>query len=214
MLFYFVYLLSSVLILSRLLQPWSKETGILSPVVWKKFFRFSMDRLKISSLVMAFHSNRKVSFATEGQEHSTTMSLLDLPDPMLEIIFSKLSPHSLCIIAAVCCPLRQICFSDQIWESHLNQKWNRLIWHNGAKRAWDSYISLGNDRQSSGERSLSFKGVLPWMQSKFSSRSHKISKSLTDSHFNMKWYSALECGKFRLPGQVFNREVNSSFFIK
>ena len=134
---------------------------------------------------------------------------MDLPDPVLVSILSRLSPSSLCTVALVSQSLKQICYTDQIWELHINLKWGTLISHPGARRAWEFYTSMRNDLRSRGEGCFSFKDFLPFLRSEFSFGNQDIVKSVSDSCSMMKYYSALETGKFWLPAQVYNREVSS-----
>ncbi|KAL5997378.1 hypothetical protein ACLOJK_008308 [Asimina triloba] len=66
------------------------------------------------------------------------LSILDLPDLVLECILGKLSLVGLCSMAAVCRSLRERCWSNHLWERHMREKWSRAVGP-AAHREWSKF---------------------------------------------------------------------------
>ncbi|KAK4441408.1 F-box protein [Sesamum alatum] len=150
------------------------------------------------------------SSKVESVEMASEVSVLDLPDLVLECILEKLPPEGLCRMAGVCTSLRDWCTSDHLWERHMKNKWGRIVGP-AAYREWQFHVV-------SGKSSIFFnqdkqKGLMGYLiqlwpfaliRSSFSNISKKQSFPPVDSI--MSWYLALESGKFWFPAQVYNRE--------
>ncbi|RAL45903.1 hypothetical protein DM860_006057 [Cuscuta australis] len=146
------------------------------------------------------------------EEQGTALSVLDLPDLVLECILEKLPPEGLRVLGSVCRSLRERCTSDRLWGRHLEQKWGRVIGP-AAHRAWQCHISSSSSSSSRFFNQGHHKGFLGYL-----SRFLPISGILgyrwrRRSHLQpvecssvMSWYLALESGKFWFPAQVYNRE--------
>lgn len=146
-------------------------------------------------------------------EDSQEMSVLDLPDLVLECILERLPPSSLCQMAGVCHSLRERCVSDHLWERHMKQKWGRVIgsvayrewkWHVASKR---NVGSLRHGKQRSFMRLVSLHWPFSWMRMKVDSNNVAKQKNYLPRDSIMTWYLALETGNFWFPAQVYNREV-------
>lgn len=203
------------------LPAWACEMRLLSLWFWKDFSIFPITKSLTNTLFGAIFSlltpkmspKMKKSFSStvESVESTSDMSLLDLPDLVLECILEKLPPTGLCKMTSVCTSLRERCMSDHLWEKHMRNKWARILGP-AAYREWQWYIA-------SGQGSIFFnqgkqKGLMGYLtylwpvlliRSSFSSISKKNNFPPLDSI--MSWYFALESGKFWFPAQVYNREV-------
>ncbi|GFP97620.1 F-box protein at2g32560 [Phtheirospermum japonicum] len=139
------------------------------------------------------------------------MSILDLPDLVLECILEKLSPDGLCRMASVCTTMRDKCLSNHLWENHVKNKWGRIIGP-AAYKVWrchiDSrkgsiFIDHGKNKGLIGYYLIDL-WPLELIRSSFSSIFKKTKFPPADSI--MSCYLALESGKFWFPAQVYNRE--------
>lgn len=135
------------------------------------------------------------------------MSVMDLPDLVLECILEKLPPEGLCKMSSVCTTLREMATSDHLWEKHLNDKWGRIVGP-AAYREWQTHIASNKDfnflNQDNPAGLRSYLARLcpgAFLRSSFSRNN---GKTPVDSIMN--WYSALQSGKFWFPAQVYNRE--------
>ncbi|KAL0371046.1 UNVERIFIED_CONTAM: F-box protein [Sesamum angustifolium] len=155
---------------------------------------------------------KKKSFSSkvESIDRTSGISVLDLPDLVLECILEKLPPEELCRMASVCASLRDKCMSDYLWEKHIKDKWARIIGP-AAYREWQWHIASRKDSIFFNQGKQ--KGLLGYLtnlwpvvliRSSFSSISKKKNSPPADSL--MSWYFALESGKFWFPAQVYNRE--------
>jgi hypothetical protein len=166
----------------------------------------------------------KVENVEEEEEDtpSQDLSVLDLPDLVLECILEKLPPDSLCQMAGVCHSLREKCVSDHLWERHMKQKWGRVIGP-VAYREWKWYVaskrsigSLRRGKQSSLIKFMSLRWPFSWMRMTvdgvYNNSVKKQSSYLPPDSF-MTWYLALENGNFWFPAQVYNREVIPLCFV-
>lgn len=145
-------------------------------------------------------------------EEKDRVSLLDLPELVLECILERLSPSGLCNMASVCTSLRNRCRSDYLWEKHLKHKWGRVI-GDAANREWLRHVSSRNYRLnlSNGGKQIGLFWSLLNVWPFWCTRNEEISKerqffSSSIGSF-MAWYFSLESGKFWFPAQVYNREV-------
>ncbi|KAK6119817.1 hypothetical protein DH2020_046442 [Rehmannia glutinosa] len=155
---------------------------------------------------------KKTSFISKAEsvERISEMSVLDLPDLVLECILEKLPPKGLCKMACVCTSLRDRCMSDHLWEKHMKNKWARIVGP-AAYREWQWYIASrkGSVFFDQGKE----KGLMgylthlwPIVLIRSSFRSIVRKKNLAPMDSVMSWYFALESGKFWFPAQVYNRE--------
>ncbi|KAL0459114.1 UNVERIFIED_CONTAM: F-box protein [Sesamum latifolium] len=155
---------------------------------------------------------KKKSFSSkvESIDRTSGISVLDLPDLVLDCILEKLPPEELCRMASVCASLRDKCMSDYLWEKHIKDKWARIIgpaayrewqWHI-ASRKDSTFFNQGKQKGLMGYLTHLWPVVL--IRSSFSSISKKKDSPPADSL--MSWYFALESGKFWFPAQVYNRE--------
>ncbi|KAH9790280.1 F-box protein [Citrus sinensis] len=216
------------------LPPWARPTELrlLSLCFWKEISFFSIpsslkNSLNITTIIipspklsfkhMMSTSNDRVEEVSGGAE----MSVLDLPELVLECILEKLPPSGLCNMAAVCSSLRDRCMSDHLWEKHMKQKWGRIVGP-AAYREWQWHLASGKDsthlkqgKQRLWMKLFSFVRSFSWVRSKV----HDTSKQTTttrlpvDSNSIMSWYLALETGRFWFPAQVYNRENGHVGFI-
>lgn len=220
--FTFITLLCKSLSLQPL-PPWAAEFRLLPLCFWKDFSFLSSVRNQKKALLEAlsaliplkmFQRRKTSSSEAEGAEMESEMSVLDLPDLVLECILERLSPEGLCNMASVCSSLRERCLSDRLWERHLKQKWGRIIGP-AAHREWQWHIAARNDStffDQTKQQSfiVSYLTRLLWPLSGIArSNSSKPDRKRNSPPLGsvMSWYLALESGKFWFPAQVFNREV-------
>ncbi|AES81202.2 F-box protein At2g26850 [Medicago truncatula] len=133
------------------------------------------------------------------------VSLLDLPDELVDCILKCLSPQDLFRVAQVCTHLRNISRRDHLWEKHVEQKWSRLL-GNDAYHEWEyhttKYKELLVDRNLSDSLGTtsgnsSFQRIHSYL---------RINRSMTDlikNHSKMALYIFLETGRFWFPAQVY-----------
>ncbi|CAJ2634300.1 F-box protein At2g26850-like [Trifolium pratense] len=225
MLLYFITCVSFFLFLKPflLLKPlpsWANEVRLISYLFHKDLCLKSISRLFRKILVsrMSFVKRSFVSKVENVEEEDTAsqdLSVLDLPDLVLECILEKLPPDSLYQMAGVCGSLREKCVSDHLWERHMKQKWGRVIgpvayrewkWHVASKR---SFGSLRHGKQRSLIKFMSLRWPFSWMRMMVDAANNssikKQSSYLPPDSF-MTWYLALENGNFWFPAQVYNRE--------
>ncbi|EXC34973.1 F-box protein [Morus notabilis] len=160
------------------------------------------------------------SHVENEKDEEKTISLLDLPELILECIFERLLPADLCNMIGVCTFLRVMCTSDHIWEKHLTRKWGKLIGEaayrkwigDAAYRAWQAHVASWNgpnflyNRKRQREYmlksppvALRFSRIRPDLVEKSCEAS---SGTLPVGHV-MAFYLALESGKFWFPAQVY-----------
>ncbi|CAJ1915124.1 unnamed protein product [Sphenostylis stenocarpa] len=138
------------------------------------------------------------------------ISLLNLPEPILDCVLKLLSPMELVTMSEVCICLRDRCRSEPLWEVHIKQKWGGFI-GDVAYKEWQWHITTAKERgnnqlnqQNYQNGSLgSFSGTWPvlHLRSYLEDCRHLIS-SLGNS-FMMTLYFSLENGKFWFPAQVY-----------
>ncbi|KAI3450047.1 hypothetical protein Pfo_006712 [Paulownia fortunei] len=215
--FSFIFFYKSLAL--RPLPPWACEMRLLSLWFWKDFSFFLITKsirntvLGVTfSLFTSRMSPKKKSFNSklESVERASEMSVLDLPDLVLECILEKLPPEGLCRMACVCTSLRDRCMSDHLWEKHMKNKWTSIVgpaayrewqWHI-ASRKGSIFFNQGKQKGLMGYLTHLWPVLL--IRSSFSSISKKKNFPPVDSI--MSWYFALESGKFWFPAQVYNRE--------
>ncbi|XP_042004554.1 F-box protein At2g32560-like isoform X2 [Salvia splendens] len=136
------------------------------------------------------------------------MSVLELPDLVLECILEKLPPEGLCRMASVCTSLRDGCVSDHLWRKHMEGKWGG-IFGAAAANEWECFIASRKDLSFLNEWKLQ-KGVVGYLwgliRSGLSGGGGRRRTSFTAVDSVMSKYLALESGKFWFPAQVYNRE--------
>ncbi|XP_057785309.1 F-box protein At2g32560-like isoform X2 [Salvia miltiorrhiza] len=147
-------------------------------------------------------SPKYVILEEDEKKQESCISLLDLPDLVLDCILEKLSPAELCSMAGVCFSLRDKCTSDHLWQKLLKRKWGEAIGH-AAYREWQSQIPSLQFLHFTEKRSK----FLPF-STLFRCKLEMKEKKNTSLPYNslMSCYLALESGKFWFPAQVFNRE--------
>ncbi|BFG30130.1 hypothetical protein CerSpe_164040 [Prunus speciosa] len=205
------------------LPPWACEMRLLSPWFWKELSFFTISKLTKKSFSIFFLSpfpskmslKRKplsLSAKVENVEEEDTpeMSVLDLPELVLECILERLPPDALFRMTGVCTSLRERCRSDHLWEKHMKQKWGRVIGP-AAYREWQWHIASKTDlvdvkqgKQKGLMRILSLGWPFSWIRSRVDDHSQQRCSLPADSV--MSWYLALETGRFWFPAQVYNRE--------
>ncbi|KAL1323894.1 hypothetical protein HN51_034114 [Arachis hypogaea] len=229
MLLYFIYCFSFLVFLKSLipLKPlppsWTSEVRLISLLfcedlsvksIPKLFNRFWILHLCQVVKRMSLMKKTLTSSKVENVEDTNGMSVLDLPDLVLECILERLPPESLSQMAGVCRSLRERCVSDHLWERHMKQKWGRVIgpvayrewkWHVASKR---NVGSPKNGKQRSLMRLVTLHWPFSWMRSRLDeiNNNNINSKSSLPSDSMMTWYLALETGNFWFPAQVYNRE--------
>ncbi|KAG4393606.1 hypothetical protein AAZX31_03G110700 [Glycine max] len=139
------------------------------------------------------------------------MSLLNLPEPILDCILKLLSPMELVSMSEVCTCLRDRCRSDPLWEVHIKKKWGGVIgdvaykeWHWHITTTKEKGINQLHQQHNIQNGSLGpFSGTWPmlYLRSYLEDCSH-LNTSLANS-FMMALYFSLENGKFWFPAQIY-----------
>uniref|UniRef100_A0A5B6ZVU3 Putative F-box family protein isoform 1 n=1 Tax=Davidia involucrata TaxID=16924 RepID=A0A5B6ZVU3_DAVIN len=221
MLYFLITSISFILLYKSIplkpLPPWAYEMRLLSLWFWKYLSFFLVTKSIKNSLSGSFvqvpskMSLKKKTFSSKvenvemiGEE----MSVLDLPELILECILERLPPDGLCSMAGVCSSLRDRCMSDHLWERHMKQKWGRLIGP-AAYREWQCHIASRKDSDEGGRRRgligfLSHLWPLSFIRLTLDNSSKRKSVVPVDSIMSL--YLSLEAGKFWFPAQVYNRE--------
>ncbi|XP_022995101.1 F-box protein At2g32560-like [Cucurbita maxima] len=218
---FFLTCLSFLLFIKSLpLKPlplWAYEMRLLPHWFWKELSFFPIYKVIKNSLCTYLFSipsrmslKKKYLSKIENVEENSEMSVLDLPELVLEGILERLPPGALCSMAGVCSSLRERCISDRLWEKHIQRKWGKVIGQ-AAYREWQWYLAsragasnLKQNKQKSIIRLLSFGWSLSWIRSKANDNNTQRNSLPVDSI--MSWYLALETGRFWFPAQVYNRE--------
>ncbi|KAJ0978974.1 hypothetical protein J5N97_014448 [Dioscorea zingiberensis] len=222
MLFLLISFLPFILIISKSiplksLPLWASEMRLLSLLFWREFLCLGAHWLKEFRLVgsqrfdplIRMACKKKAAARVENVEESGEMSVLDLPELVLDAILGKLSPTGLSSMGGVCKSLRERCRSDHVWERHMKKKWGRVIGR-AARREWQAYLALRNESLSNAKAkgflgSLSCVWPLCWVKSRLDFGGKPLMSSLPDDSI-MSWYLSIEKGKFWFPAQVYNRE--------
>lgn len=217
LLFLFTCSLSFILLFKSLplkpLLPWASEMRLLSLWFWKDLsFLTNSITNTLSGETPPFSTSRMSPKKKNFVEMSSEMSVLDLPDLVLETILEKLQPEGLCSMASVCTSMRDRCSSDHLWERHMKNKWGRIVGP-AAYREWQCHVASrkGSTFFNQGKQ----KGLMGylihlWPIALVRSGFRNISKKKSTSppvDSVMSWYLALESGNFWFPAQVYNREV-------
>ncbi|KAJ7964968.1 F-box protein family [Quillaja saponaria] len=224
-LYYFITCISFIFFLKSLplkpLPPWACEMRLVSLSFCKELSIFSISKLIKNRLWFGFLcripskmslKRKTLTSKVENVEETQELSVLDLPDLVLECILERLPPPALCNMSGVCSSLRERCLSDHLWEKHMKTKWGRVI-GSVAYREWQWHIatkthlgSLKQGKQKGLMRLLSLGWPFSWIRSKsdFDISSKQRSSLPVDSI--MALYLSLETGSFWFPAQVYNRE--------
>ncbi|KAH7677310.1 F-box domain-containing protein [Dioscorea alata] len=212
MLFLIISFLPFILILSKpfplkSISLWLSEMFLCLGAHWFKEFKLIGSQSFGLSIKMS--GKKKSGARVENVEESGEVSVLDLPELVLDSILGKLSPAGLSTMAGVCRSLRERCRSDHVWEMHMKRKWGRVIGA-AAHREWQAYLALKNESLSKAKDqgflgSLSCLWPLCWVKSRFEFGAKPLMNPLPDDSI-MSWYLSIEKGKFWFPAQVYNRE--------
>ncbi|KAF7819127.1 F-box protein [Senna tora] len=137
------------------------------------------------------------------------ISLLDLPESILDYILKLLSPVELCTTSEVCTSLRNKCSSNDLWEEHIKRKWDRVIGH-GAYKEWECHITTAkqeNPLRMDENGSLgSFYGDWPNLSlGSYLENGQQLRGSLSN-YFMKALYLCLEGGTFWFPSQLYRRQ--------
>ncbi|KAJ0047061.1 hypothetical protein Pint_05511 [Pistacia integerrima] len=221
LLYFFISCFSFILFLNSVsLKPfplWATEMRLLSLWFWKDLSIFSISAsIKNTFKFSTIPSLNNMAFTSKldhfVDESCGEMSVLDLPELVLECILEKLPPSGLCSMAGVCSSLRDRCMSDHLWEKHMTQKWGRIIGP-AAYRKWQWHMATRKDSTNlkQGKPKLWMKlfsivQSLSWFRLKVEDSYNQKSSSSLPVDSIMSWYLALESGRFWFPAQVYNRE--------
>lgn len=144
------------------------------------------------------------------------ISLLDLPEVILEDIFERLSQTDLCSMAQVCFSLWEMCTRDHLWEKQLKQEWGKLI-GDAAYREWKSHVAFIRNRaifdiHNREKRKGLFEYLciarpLSWIRPKGETSSKAIRTTLPVDSIKAFCLS-LESGKFWFPAQIYHGNVS------
>ncbi|XP_073040561.1 F-box protein At2g32560-like [Primulina eburnea] len=228
MFFFFITCCLSFILLNQSLAlkplpPWACDMRLLSLWFWKDLHFFPITKSIKNILFLLFSSRmslRKKNFLLKAEncEMKSDMSVLDLPDLVLECILEKLPPEGLCKMACVCTYLRERCMSGHLWEKHMKNKWARIIGP-AAYREWQWHIASrkGSVFFNQGKQKGGLMGYLAhlWPLALIRSSSSNVTKkkNLPQVDSIMSWYIALESGQFCFPAQVYNRENGHVGFV-
>lgn len=146
------------------------------------------------------------------------VSLLDIPDVILDCILKRLPPLDLFRVSQVCTYLRNIGRSDDLWETHIEHKWSKLV-GNDAHHEWQwhttkiinegSIIFLPENKENLLlQQSLSgscgtISGDSPFLRLHSYLKSYKGLNGLIRNYSKMALYICLETGRFCFPAQVY-----------
>ncbi|KAL6563748.1 hypothetical protein OROGR_002707 [Orobanche gracilis] len=212
-------LLYKSLTLKPSLPSWTSEMRFLLLWFWNNLSSFPITKFlkntflvaKVSYLSSTMSPEKKIRVEDVGM--NSEMSVLDLPDLVLECILEKLPPDGLCRMANVCACMRDKCLSDHLWEKHMMNKWGRIIapasyreWQFQAASSRKGSIFFGHDMRN-GQMGYDYLiGLWPleFIRTSFSSIFKRNDFPPVNSA--MACYLALESGKFWFPAQVYNRE--------
>lgn len=200
----------------RLLSPifWVELSKSFVSYIRKRGFVFDVFEMAVLRPVKVMRNPTSVEVAIVGD---VEVSLLDLPELVLDSILERLSPAELCRVAGVCSYLRAKCRSNHMWEKHMKRKWGRVIgntayrewqWHMASNRR--KYLLSGSNRGGILGSIFSF-WPLSFVRPKLESRGEFKHCLPPDSI--MYWYLSLESGEFWFPAQVYNRENGHDGFM-
>ncbi|KAJ7960521.1 F-box protein family [Quillaja saponaria] len=232
LLYYFITCIPFILFLKSLplkpLPPWASEMRLISISIFKELPLFSISKLIKNCLWLGFLcqipskmslKRKTLTSKVENVEETKELSMLDLPELVLECILERLPPPALCSMSGVCSSLRERCVSDHLWEKHMKNKWGRVI-GSAAYREWQWHIasksdlgSLKQGKQKGLMRILSLGWPLSWIRSKCDFDISSKRRTSLPINSIMAWYLALETGNFLFPAQVYNRENGQVGFM-
>ncbi|KAG9132404.1 hypothetical protein Leryth_008338 [Lithospermum erythrorhizon] len=141
-----------------------------------------------------------------GSSNIPNMSLLDLPDLVLDCIIERLPPEGLRSMASVCSSMQER------WISHMNHKWRKVVGP-AAYGKWQ--LDIVYEKESSFFNPAKEKGLINYLSKLWpialvrSSCNNNRSNSMRTKNYNpidSVMYLALESGKFWFPAQVYKRE--------
>ncbi|KAG6414432.1 hypothetical protein SASPL_127154 [Salvia splendens] len=201
MLLFLVSCLSFLLLFSQsFLKP--KPTPRMGSRVWRFpllfreiLFLLAKKRKDLSKGFQTPSSKKIVSTKFERKQEICSMSLVDLPDLVLDCILEKLSAAELCSMAGVCIALREKCTSEHLWQKLLKQKWGESIGA-AAYTQWQSQIPPNRFLLFTEKR----RSKLWLFSTLFRFKSEMREKRVTPNSV-MSCYLALETGKFWFPAQ-------------
>lgn len=137
------------------------------------------------------------------------VSLLDLPEPTLDLILKCFSPNELCTVSEVCVSLKDKCQSDHFWEHHIKHKWGRVI-GDAVYKEWEWHITIAKEgsflNQNTNNQTGSmgtFTGVWPNLYLGSYLEDCKVLNGQRPNNFLMSLYFSLESGRFWFPAQVY-----------
>eukprot|EP00262_Sarcandra_glabra_P018781 TRINITY_DN687_c0_g1_i1.p1 TRINITY_DN687_c0_g1~~TRINITY_DN687_c0_g1_i1.p1 ORF type:complete len:387 (+),score=43.86 TRINITY_DN687_c0_g1_i1:302-1462(+) len=204
----------SFLLLSKSLSfqsypSWANELKVSS--VPREFLCLIVRKLSFRAFgfISTMSLKRKRTLQKVENVEEEELSVLDLPELVLECILGRLPPAGLCNMSGVCSSLRDRCRSDHLWERHMKEKWGKVVGP-AAYREWQWLIASNNLGVLDGGKSKGWIGTLScmwpisWLRSKIEGCG-KPRSSLPDDSIK-SWYLSLESGKFWFPAQVYNRE--------
>ncbi|KAF7819129.1 F-box protein [Senna tora] len=133
-------------------------------------------------------------------EKGRSISLLDLPESILDCILKRLPPRDLYQMLHVCSWLRSRCRSNDLWENQIKQKWGKVIGP-FARKEWQWHITKPNFHNGNGSMG-SFAGAWPniWLASYLQDSKHLT--ALLSHNFIMAFCFSLETGTFWFPAQI------------
>ncbi|KAI4353074.1 hypothetical protein L6164_002049 [Bauhinia variegata] len=147
-----------------------------------------------------------------GNQKGSNISLLDLPEPVLDSVLIHFSPIDLCIMSQACISLRDRCRSDHIWARIIKEKWGRVI-GDVAYKEWRWHLTIAKEENLLNEHiqngSLgSISGVWPNIcLGSFLEDFGQLISCSRKNNFMMSMYISLESGKFWFPAQIYRGAV-------
>ncbi|MED6170630.1 hypothetical protein PIB30_032915 [Stylosanthes scabra] len=160
------------------------------------------------------------------------MSLLSLPESILDCILKRLSAIQLITTSQVCTNLRVRCRSDDLWENLIKKKWGK-VFGDAAHKEWLWHVTNSKEQVIRGNTfyyqmeiignggengSLgTFSGSWPMLcLGSYLIDSKSVLNGpllLTNSSMMMALYISLENGKFWFPAQVYRGLMVSSALV-
>lgn len=193
------------------LSLWDSEMRLLSLSFWKNLSFTNSTRYSLLGSTLSFLTSRMSARSRDSADRvksaAPEMSVLDLPDLVLECILEKLPAEGLCRMASVCSSLRERCVSDHLWQNHMKNKWG-TIFGAAAFKEWQCCVASRKNPLflNQGMQKGLMGCLIALIRSGFSSSSKK-KRCFSPVDSIMFRYLALESGEFWFPAQVYNREV-------
>ncbi|CAJ1967746.1 unnamed protein product [Sphenostylis stenocarpa] len=154
-------------------------------------------------------SQNVISDMEKKGKEGPPISLLDLPESILDFILKCLSPVDLSTLSKVCVSLKGKCESDHFWENHIKHKWGRVI-GDAVYKEWLWHITIARDgillknQHTNQTGSMgSFTGVWPNLYLGSYLEHCKVLNGQRSNNFMMSLYFSLESGRFWFPAQVY-----------